>query len=293
MKAKASSRVADSLIYLMLTLVTLITFLPFLYIFFVSFTDAQEFHTKSIILIPEKWSLSSYRYIMSTKMFIRSLGVSGLLAVVGSVIGLAISNTLAYTLSRKRLLGRKYLLMGIVFTMLFSAGMIPNYILVKNLGLMNTIWALILPALTGGWNIILMKSFFEEIPAELEDAGRIDGCSDFGIYFRIMLPLSLPSLAAFGLFYAVGYWNTYFAGVLYISNETLRPMQVVLQMMLIQASTLVGNASIANELQAEQQLPPETIKMAAVIISTLPILMVYPFLQRYFVQGLTLGSVKG
>ncbi|WP_240422000.1 carbohydrate ABC transporter permease [Paenibacillus periandrae] len=279
--------------YILLTLFALVTLLPFLYLFLVSFTDAHEYATSRLVIIPREWSLDSYRYILSTRMFMRSIGVSGLLALAGSAISILVSSGLAYALSRNRLSGRRIALAAILFTMMFHPGMIPNFLLVKQLGLMNTLWALILPQLTSAWYIILMKGFLQTVPDELEEAGRIDGCSDFRIFFRIYLPIALPSMAAFALFYAVQYWNTYFAGVLYISSESLRPMQVVLQMMLINSSTNVADPGIAAVLQSEQQLPPETIKMAAVVVSTVPILLVYPFLQKYFVSGMMVGSVKG
>ncbi|WP_327196581.1 carbohydrate ABC transporter permease [Paenibacillus vortex] len=178
-------------------------------------------------------------------------------------------------------------------TMLFNPGMIPNFLLVESMGLMDTIWSLILPAVTSAWYVFLMRNFYQELPEELEEAAKIDGSNDIGVFFKIMLPISLPAIAAFGLFFAVGFWNTYFNGVLYINSEELRPMQVVLQMMLIQASTNVADPSVAAMLQSEQMLPPETIKMAAVVVASLPIILVYPFLQKYFVKGMLVGSIKG
>jgi putative aldouronate transport system permease protein len=293
MKRSFGYKFTNGMIYAVLVLIGLITLLPFLYVIIISFTDPTEYLSKPLIIIPEKWSLSSYKYILSTEMFIRSLGVSGFLAIVGSAISILITSALAYALSRKRFLGKKFFLVAILMTMLFNPGMIPNFLLVDSLGLMDTIWSLILPAITSAWYVFLMKNFYQELPEELEEAAKIDGCNDLGVFFRIMFPISLPAIAAFGLFFAVGFWNTYFNGVLYINSEELRPMQVVLQMMLIQASTNVADPSVAAMLQSEQMLPPETIKMAAIVVSSLPIVMVYPFLQKYFVKGMLVGSVKG
>ncbi|WP_339206124.1 carbohydrate ABC transporter permease [Paenibacillus sp. FSL K6-3182] len=286
-------KVTNGFIYTALGLIGLITLLPFLYVIVVSFTDPSEYLRKSLIIIPEKWSLSSYKYILSTPMFMRSLGVSGFLAVVGSAIGIIVTSALAYALSRRRFFGKKFFLVAILMTMLFNPGMIPNFLLVESLGLIDTVWSLILPAITSAWYVFLMRNFYQELPEELEEAAKIDGCNDIGVFFRIMFPISMPAVAAFGLFFAVGFWNTYFNGVLYINSDELRPMQVVLQMMLIQASTNIADPSVAAMLQSEQMLPPETIKMAAVVVASLPIIMVYPFLQKYFVKGMLVGSVKG
>ncbi|WP_339318058.1 carbohydrate ABC transporter permease [Paenibacillus sp. FSL R10-2734] len=286
-------KVTNGIIYTVLSLIGLVTLLPFLYVIIVSFTDPSEYLSKPLIIIPEKWSLSSYKYILSTKMFMSSLGVSAFLAIVGSAISIMVTSALAYSLSRKRFFGKKLFLVAILMTMLFNPGMIPNFMLVEGLGLIDSIWSLILPAITSAWYVFLMKNFYQELPEELEEAAKIDGCNDIGVFFKIMFPISLSAVAAFGLFFAVGFWNTYFNGVLYINSDELRPMQVVLQMMLIQASTNIADPSVAAMLQSEQMLPPETIKMAAVVVASLPIIMVYPFLQKYFVKGMLVGSVKG
>ncbi|MDQ0920934.1 carbohydrate ABC transporter permease [Paenibacillus sp. V4I5] len=278
--------------YTVLTIFALVTLLPFLYVILVSFTDPTEYMSKSIVLIPQTWSLSAYEFIFSTNSFVKAMGVSGFLAIFGTLLSLIVTSALAYVLSRKRLKGKKFFLVAILLTMLFNPGMIPNYLLVDSLGLMDTVWALILPALTSAWYVFLMKNFYQEIPDELEEAAKIDGCSDFGVFIRIMLPVSVSALAAFGLFYAVAYWNTYFSGVLYINTDTLRPLQVLLQMMLVSASQM-ADPSIAAMLESEQTVPPQVIKMAAVVISSLPIVIVYPFLQKYFVKGMMVGSVKG
>lgn len=293
MKRSFGYNFTNGIIYAVLVLIGLITLLPFLYVIIISFTDPTEYLSKPLIIIPEKWSLSSYKYILSTEMFLRSMGVSAFLAIVGSALSILVTSALSYALSRKRFVGKKFFLVAILMTMLFNPGMIPNFLLVDSLGLMDTVWSLILPAITSAWYVFLMRNFYQELPEELEEAAKIDGCNDLGVFFRIMLPISLPAIAAFGLFFAVGFWNTYFNGVLYINSEELRPMQVVLQMMLIQASTNVADPSIAAMLQSEQMLPPETIKMAAIVVSSLPIVMVYPFLQKYFVKGMLVGSVKG
>ncbi|MCY9659909.1 carbohydrate ABC transporter permease [Paenibacillus chondroitinus] len=275
-----------------LILIAMIMLFPFYYVTAVSFTSPIEYLQKSIILLPEKWTLTSYRYLLSNNVFTRATGISLFLATVGTALSLIVTSAGAYALSRKRLQGRRILLIAILMTTLFNPGIIPPYLVVRDLHMINTIWALILPVLTSGWYVILMKGFFDSIPDELEEAAKIDGASDLGVWFRIILPLSLPSLAAFGLFYAVAYWNTFFSAVLYITKPELRPLQIVLQMLLIDSSSS-SSGEIANQMSGEIPIPTDTLKMAAVVIATVPILIVYPLLQKHFAKGVMVGSIKG
>jgi putative aldouronate transport system permease protein len=288
MKSSLGDSIFNIVNIALLALVAIVTFFPLYYVFIVSFTDPTEYLQKSFTLFPEKWSLDSYKYLLSTKAFANSLGVSAYLAVVGTALSLIVTAALSYTLSRKRLRGRQLILLLILLTILFSPGIIPNYMVVRQFGLINSLWSLIIPALASGWNVILMKGFFDSVPAELEESAQIDGCNDLSIWFKIILPLSLPSLAAFGLFYAVGYWNQFFTALIYINDATKWPIQVMLQNMLLNANN--------TELQADVLTvapPAETLKMAAVIVATIPILLVYPFLQKHFAKGAMVGSVKG
>lgn len=232
----------------------------------------------------------NYQYLLSTGAFVKAGGNSAFLAIVGTLLSLAVTSSFAYSLSRKRLRGRKTLLMLVLISILFNPGIIPPYLVVKSLGMINSIWSLIIPALTSGWYIFLMKSFYDSIPAGLEEAASIDGCNDIGIWVKIILPLSLPSLAAFGLFYAVSYWNVFFNAILYINDFNKWPLQVLLQNMLIDSSTSGGD--LANQIASEQEMPKETLKMAAVVVATVPIILVYPFLQKHFAKGVMVGSVK-
>ncbi|WP_127587396.1 carbohydrate ABC transporter permease [Paenibacillus koleovorans] len=291
MKLQWRDRLFQSANAAVLAIISLITLFPLYYVFVVSFTDPDEFLTKQTVWFPENWSTASYKYIFSNNTFVKAIGVSGFLATAGTALSLIVTSAGAYALSRKRLLGRETMLLLILLTTLFNPGIIPPYLIVRELGLINSVWSMILPVLTSGWYVFLMKGFFDSIPDELEEAAKIDGCTDIGVWFRVILPLSLPALAAFGLFYAVAYWNTFFSAVLYINDPSRRPLQVLLQVMLIEASsTASGNAA---EAAAHQQLPPETLKMAAVVVATVPILLVYPFLQKHFAKGAMVGSVKG
>jgi putative aldouronate transport system permease protein len=243
------------------------------------------------VLFPDNWTIAAYKFLLSTPNFLNAIQISGFLATVGTLLSLIVSSGLAYAISRKRLRFRRTLMLLIFLTTVISAGMIPSYMVVKGLGMLNSIWSLIIPSLTGGWFILLMKGFFDGIPDSLEEAARIDGCNELGVFFRIIIPLSLPALVAFGLFFAVGYWNTYFNAVIYLNDHTKWPLQVLLQQMLIDPSTAVGGAS--SQIVSEVRMPPETLKMAAVIIATVPIMVVYPFLQKHFAKGAMVGSVKG
>ncbi|NHN32968.1 carbohydrate ABC transporter permease [Paenibacillus agricola] len=293
MKENSADRLFNGFNLTILAMISLVTLFPLYYVFVVSFTTPFEYISKQgFVLFPQEWTLKSYRYLLSTSSFKDATLVSVFLATVGTALSLIVTSALAYGLSRRRLQGRKIFLMLILITILFSPGIIPPYLLVRDLGLINSIWSLILPVLSSGWYVILMKSFFDSIPVELEEAGMIDGCNDAGIFFRIILPLSLPALAAFGLFYAVAYWNTFFSAVLYINDHTKWPLQLVLRNMLIESSTAMGGA-VASEMSSEEQMPAQTLKMAAVVIATLPIVIVYPFLQKHFDKGVMLGSVKG
>lgn len=269
-----------------LTVVALITLFPIYYVFIVSFTDIGEYLSRTIILFPETWSFDSYEYLLSSPTIIRAIGVSGFLAVAGTACSLIITSSLAYTLSRKKLMGRRVILMLILFTILFNPGIIPNYMLVRNLGLIDNIWSLILPVLSSGWYVILMKGFFDNIPDSLDEAAAIDGCNEITAWFRIVLPLSLPAIAAFGLFYAVEFWNSYFTALLYINDYHKWPIQVLLQNML-------AENPLAEADPLHQPPPAEMLKMAAVVIATVPILCIYPFLQKHFAQGVMVGSIKG
>ncbi|ULL15999.1 carbohydrate ABC transporter permease [Paenibacillus sp. H1-7] len=293
MRESLGDRIFNITNIVLLIIVALVTLFPLYYVFVVSFTEPGEFADKNgFVLLPSRWSTGAYEYLLSTSAFIRATGVSAFLATAGTLLSLMITSAFSFGLSRKRLRGRNIMLFMVMFTILFNPGIIPVYLLVRDLGLINSVWSLIIPVLTSGWYVILMKSFFDSIPIELEEAAMIDGCNELTIFFRIILPLSAASLAAFGLFYAVAYWNTFFSAVLYINDFTKVPLQIVLRNMLIDSDTAVGGAS-AVEMASDKQLPTQTIKMAAVVISTLPILIVYPFLQKHFTKGVMLGSVKG
>ncbi|TVY11750.1 carbohydrate ABC transporter permease [Paenibacillus cremeus] len=284
----AASRVFDGANYVILAILALVTFLPFYYVIVASMSPIKQVLTESVILWPEKFDFTAYHMILTTPSFIRALFFTIYVTVIGTFINMLLTATLSYSLSKKRFRARKVILMLIVFSMMFSGGLIPTYLVVKGMGMINTFWALVIPGAISAFNLIVLKNFFASIPEALEESARIDGCSNTGIFVRIVLPLSLPALASFTLFYAVGNWNQFFAPIMYENNSRFWTVQVVLrQLVIIGDSTGYGQTDDSNKTAF-----PETLKYAAIIVATLPILLFYPFLQKYFVKGVMLGSVK-
>ncbi|WP_454860164.1 carbohydrate ABC transporter permease [Promicromonospora soli] len=266
----------------------LICVLPFLNVLGSSLATPGELATRSFVVIPETFTLDAYRYILSTPTIFRALGVSVFVTALGTFVSLLLTSFMAYALSKPYLRGRRVINFLVVFTMLFSGGMIPTFIVVQNLGLIDSLWSLILPVAINAFNFVIMRSFFQAIPDSLEEAARIDGCSDLGVFLRIVLPLSIASIATIGLFYAVGYWNTYQNAILYINDSAKWPIQVLLRQIVIVASGMNADASVVDVVP-----PAQSVKMAVIVVATLPMLLVYPFIQRYFVKGALIGSVKG
>ncbi|MEK8130331.1 carbohydrate ABC transporter permease [Paenibacillus filicis] len=286
------SRLFDGLNIVLLGLFALITIVPFIYIVAGSFATQKELLEKGFILFPTEFSLSAYEFIFSTSTLMRSMGVTIFITIVGTLINIVFTCLMAYPLARKDLDYRKPIQIMVIFTMLFSGGMIPTFLVVKQLGFIDTYWSLLLPGAISAFNLIIMRSFFQQLPDGLEESAKIDGASDPGILWKIVIPLSLPAIATFSLFYAVGHWNTFFNAVLYINDSTMWPIQVLLRQIVILSEG--GGLGDSAALDASFVQPPEqTVKMAVIVVSTLPILLVYPFLQKHFAKGALMGSVKG
>jgi putative aldouronate transport system permease protein len=285
------SRLFDISNYLLLLLVTVITALPLLHVLAGSFTTVEELARKPFVLFPTEFTLSAYRYILSTDAIFRALGVSIYVTLIGTLISMFLTCLMAYGLTRHDLDGRKFINFAVVFTLLFQGGLIPLFLVVKSMGLIDSYFALILPVAINAFNMIIMRSFFQNLPDGIEEAARIDGASDWGILFRIVIPLSMPAIATISLFYAVNYWNTYFSAVMFINDANKWPIQVLLRQIVILAS---GFSADTSDFGSDYIKPPEqTVKMAVIVVSTIPILIVYPFLQKYFAKGALVGSVKG
>jgi len=290
-KESLGSRLFDLFNYTFLGLFGIATVLPFVYVVAGSFTSPHEFITRKIVLFPHEFSLEGYKYIFSTDVLMTSLGVTVFITIAGTAINLLFTCLMAYPLARRDLDGRRIIMLGVVFSMLFSGGMIPTFLVVKEVGLMNSFWALLLPGAISAFNLIVLKSFFQQLPEGLEEAAKIDGCNDLRILWQIVLPLSLPAIATFSLFYAVQHWNSFFQAVLYINDSYKWPIQVWLRQIVILSSGGLGDSATFD---ANYIVPPgQIIKMSVIVISTLPILCVYPFLQKHFAKGALIGSVKG
>lgn len=274
--------------YIFLTLLAAVCLFPFLNIIASSFATPAEMARKKFILFPETFSLDAYRYILSTPTIFRSMAVSVIVTLVGTIFSMIVTSLMAYGLSRKYLYGRSLFNFLIVFSMLFSGGMIPHFLVVKSLGLLNTYAALILPVTVNAFNLIIMRNFFQALPDSLEESAKIDGASHMTIFTKIMIPLALPSIATISLFYAVSYWNTYMNAILYINDSAKWPIQVLLRQIVIVSSGLQVDGSMF-----EVVPPAQSVKMAVIVIATVPMLIVYPFIQKYFVKGALVGSVKG
>ncbi|MFD0959710.1 carbohydrate ABC transporter permease [Paenibacillus chungangensis] len=284
-------RAVDWINIILLTIAAGFMLLPFVHIFAVSFSSLQDVLQKDFILWPTNWAIESYQAIFASNSFIRSILVTIYITVIGTAVSLFLTSTMAYGLTRN-VIGQRVVLLLVIFTILFNAGMIPVYLIVKETGLMNTLWALIIPSAISSFNLIVIRQFFLSIPSELTEAALIDGASEMKTFWSIILPLSKPALATFGLFYAVGHWNKYFEGILYLNDAAKWPVQVVLrQIVIMNEATSTLGADVM--LQFENQPPPATIQMAAILVATLPILLVYPFLQKHFAKGVMIGSVKG
>jgi putative aldouronate transport system permease protein len=271
-----------------LILIALICFLPFVNVIASSFASTQEVVARKFILFPRTFSLDAYRYILSTPTLFKSLAVSIGVTGIGTLVSMVLTALMAYGLSRKYLIGRNSINFIVVFSMLFSGGMIPTFLVVKSVGLIDSYWSLILPVAINAFNLIIMRNFFQALPDSLEESAKMDGCTDLGVFVKIMLPLALPSIATISLFYAVTYWNTYMTAILYINDSIKWPIQVLLRQIVIVSSGMQAEGSSVDVVP-----PAQTIKMAVIVIATVPMLIAYPFVQKYFVKGALVGSVKG
>ncbi|KRE71392.1 carbohydrate ABC transporter permease [Paenibacillus sp. Soil750] len=277
--------------YVVLGVIGIVAILPFLYVIAGSFASDAELTQRSVFLIPETFTLAAYRFIFSTDTILKSIGVSLYVMVLGTFVNLFFTVTMAYALSKRGLMGRNTVLNLIIFSMLFGGGLIPTFLVVRELHMLDTYWALMIPGAISAFNLIIVKNFFQEIPPELEEAAKIDGCTELGLLWRIVLPLSMPVLATFTLFYAVGHWNNFFSALLYINDPAKWPLQVMLRQIVLLSQAAAGDI---NAMDPNFVKPPEqSIKMAVIVVGTIPILLVYPFLQKHFAKGVLIGSVKG
>jgi putative aldouronate transport system permease protein len=289
-KTSLSYKIVTVAIYFFLALFAIITLLPVWSILAGSVTSAAENLRNPFVLWPEEFSWDSYKYIFSTNTMPRAMMVTIFITVCGTAINIVMTTLMAYPLAHANLMGRRAIMLAITFTLIFSGGMIPNYLVVRATGLMNSYLSLMIPSAISTFNLILMKNFFQQIPISLEESAKLDGANDLYILFKIILPLSMAAIATFTLFYAVVHWNTFMNALLYINDTEKWPLQILLRQIVMLSKSGVGDdASLGDSFV----IPPQGVKMAAIMFTTVPILCVYPFLQKHFVKGVMAGSIKG
>lgn len=291
MKDTAGEKLFYAVNYVLLSIAALICLLPILHIVAVSLSDSLHVASGRVSFWPKGWTLEPYRVLTRGSNILAAFKNSVVITVFGTVFSMVCTIMAAYPLSRKSMYARRFFTLAIVFTMLFGAGIIPTFLVMKAVGLVNTYWAIWMAGLISAYNMLVMKTFFEGLPTELEEAARIDGCGEWRLLLQIVLPLSKPMLAALTLFYGVSYWNQFMNVVIFI-NETAKYNLTVLVQNMLRSQMLMQEL---NNIHPEdvQNLTPETIKAAGVVVMILPMLVVYPLLQKYFVKGVMIGAIKG
>ena len=290
-RRSTGSKVFDVFNVLLMLLFLLVTLYPFWYVVIVSLSDGKAVLSGLVQLLPVNITLDTYRVVLRDSNIITGFMNTVLYAVTGTCVNLVMTSLCAYPLSRPVLPGKKIVMRIIVFTMFFSGGMIPSYLVINQLGMIDTIWAMIIPGAISTYNMIVMRTFFMGIPESLHESAALDGANDLQILVRIVLPLSKSIMATMLLFYAVGHWNAYLNALLYLNKKAMFPLQSILRNMVVdgqftEAQTQVGSVSSFTVIET-------TMKYATIVVSTLPIIMIYPFVQKYFVKGVMIGSLKG
>lgn len=280
----------DVLSYAVMGLFALITLIPFLNIIAKTFSEDWAVVSGKVGILPMGFQLDSLKYVITSNRFLSSFMVSVIITVAGTALSILLICVTAYPLSKKKLWGVKGVMILYVFTMMFSGGMIPNYLLIKNLGIYNTLWSVILPGMINVFNLMIVKNYFESIPESIEESAMMDGASYTRVLFTIVLPLAVPTIATITLFTAVNYWNNYMGPMLYINEPGLKPLQLYLREIILEQSDMVLSSQSAED---QLNISSEGVRSATIIASTLPILVVYPFIQKYFIKGIMIGSVKG
>jgi putative aldouronate transport system permease protein len=279
--------------YTVFILMALTTIFPFINLIAKSLSSEAAVISGIVTVWPVDFQLGTYKYVVQNSMFMNAFKVSLTVTICGTLLGLFMTTLAAYPLSKPRLRGRKWFILMYIFTMLFSGGLIPTYLLMQKLNLIDELPVLFLPAMVNVYNMLIIKNYFESLPESLEESAKLDGASNMTILWRIMLPLSLPVLATIGLFFAVQFWNDYFASLIYINSAHLKPLQLYLKELFVSSSDVFLRAGGEINVDAAMNASPQAIQAASILLATLPILLVYPFLQKYFVKGVLVGSVKG
>ena len=282
----------DLLLQIFLWFWAVVIVYPLIYVVVASFSSPLAVTSGSVWLWPVDPTLKAYQAILKNPQIVTGFSNSLIYTLLGTMVAVSLTILLAYPLSRSQLIGRSFFTWMLVVTMLFSGGLIPVYLVVKSLGLLNTWWAIVLPSALSAWNVFIARTYFKSLPEELYEASAIDGVSDFGHFFKIVLPLSAPIVAVISLFSAVSLWNSYFNALLYLSKDSLAPLQIVLRNILI-----LGNIDSSSVLDVEEMVQKQgladLLKYAVIVVASVPVLMFYPLIQRYFVRGMMVGAIKG
>lgn len=275
-------------VWVFLSLSLVVTLLPFIHMIAISFSGDLPVMQGKVSLWPKEFSTKMYQLVFADQRIFRAYVNTILYTSSGTLISLAVTSTGAFVLSKRRVIFHRFFSWIILFTMFFGGGMIPTYLTVKDYGLLDTMWSVILPGAVSTWNFIIMRSFFDAFPDEIEESGKLDGLSDAGVFLRLVVPLSKAVFATIGLYYAVSLWNNYFTPFIYLNDTNLFPLQLILQELLFAGSS--NNAAVGS---GDVLVVEESLKYATIVVSIVPIIAVYPFLQKYFVKGVMLGAVKG
>ena len=267
---------------------------PLWYVILASISDPRKMVQTTFAILPVNFQLGSYEMVFENERLIRSLFVSVFYTVTGTIINVIMTVLAAWPLSRKQLKGRKVIMLLITFTMYFGGGLIPSYLLVSSLGMVDTIWAILIPGALSTYNMIIMRTYFiNSIPGDLEDAAMVDGCTNFRFLLQVVLPLSAPIMVVIALYYGVGRWNDFFSAMIYLNNQKLWPMQLVLREILLQNDFSSTNLMFTDFNQSEHMIKVFGMKYAVIVFATLPIMIIYPMCQKFFAKGVMVGSLKG
>ena len=283
-------KIGDIIIYSALIIISIVMLYPVLYMASLSLSDTSAVINGKVKLFPVGWSLDAYKYVLREQRIATSYINTVIYALIGTLFSLLFTSMLAYPLSIQGFLLRKYIIIMLVITLFFSGGLIPYFITIRNLNMINTLWVMVIPGSVSAWYVIIYRTFFQSIPSSMHEAAFIDGANDITILFRIIIPLSKPLLAAMALFSLVRIWNDYFTAMIFLTNNKKYPLQMILRSMVTQAE--MNNKDSMN-MMGQFDVTPRTIRSATIIVAMLPIMCIYPFMQKYFAHGVMLGSIKG
>lgn len=295
MRLSLGDKILQRTIYILLTLLAVVMLYPFWNSLVISFNLGSDTSLGGVTLWPRAFTLENYYIVFQDKRLLNSFGITILRTLSGTLLSVFFTALLAYGMSKKTLLMRKYYMVYFIVTMFFSGGLIPTYMLIRSLGMLDTLWVFIIPGIISIYNMIVIRTFFSALPEGLEESAKIDGCSNYGIFFRIVIPVSGPVLATISLFTAVGHWNDWFTGAIYITKDHLLPIQTLLRQIMnsnIMTEISSSNAIALDHINRNRTVTTKSLAMATMMIATIPIILTYPFLQKYFVKGVLIGSLK-